>query len=866
MNYKSTAKCVYAMLLGTTAIGLSVPALAQSATQGGTQQVAQNDQGVQEMEQIIVTATRREERLQDVPISITVFNQQQLSNHNVINAEDLAAYTPSLGVNNDFGSQNTSFSIRGFSQDIGTQPTVGVYFADVVAPRGPAQGTAAGDGAGPGDFFDLQNVQVLKGPQGTLFGLNTTGGDVLLVPQKPTDEFGGYVEGSTGNFGMWDTQGVINIPVNDHIRLRFGVDHMTRNGYLTNTSGIGPGHFDDVDYTAVRASADIDVTSNLENYTIATYTYSGTNGDVGKLTMCTPVPISAGSLSPFCQAQLTPGTQSYQGSGFYDVAQNLFTNPYSKLETWRVINTTTWQVSDNLTIKNIASYSQIDDKLNIPLFGTNYYTQSQSSFGEPGEGSGNPPGGIPFAWTEIEPIPGGSSADEATYSEELQFQGTGLDNRLTWQAGLYYDASDPIGVAGALTSVNIDCPVEGSLNCLNVLGAYGPYANFGGYPAANYGGGDFTATQASFRDEAAYAQATYKFNDQFRLTEGVRYTQDAEYNTTQQIIYTYAVPSTWTGTPQAPNGSFCANYDAVAPGCTISAVAHSHAPTYMIDLDYTPDADTLVYAKYSRGYRAGGINADIPAPFNAFGPERVNTYEGGVKTSFEAWGVSGVFDAAAFFNDFDNQILFVGFVPNPSVCPQCAPSEGETNAGKSQIWGIEAGPTIIPFEGMTLHADYTYLNDKILKVTEPAFPAHYPFLPEGEPAAGLPTPLTPQDKVAVTATYVLPLDETIGKISVGATYTHTDVMLTNYIDTNFKGAPFGLAPLANQAYLGATGSAQPERRLEIGYGQAVRPFVLCDQCDRRKILYLHGGCRSGRHWWRGFTARRPDHVRRAAAL
>ena len=131
---------------------------------------------------IIVTARRTEERLQDVPISITVFNQEELANRNVVNAQDLAAYTPSLSANGNFGSENSSFAIRGFAQDIGTAPSVGVYFADVVAPRGASNGLPSGDGAGPGAFFDLQNVQILKGPQGTLFGRNTTGGAILLVP------------------------------------------------------------------------------------------------------------------------------------------------------------------------------------------------------------------------------------------------------------------------------------------------------------------------------------------------------------------------------------------------------------------------------------------------------------------------------------------------------------------------------------------------------------------------------------------------------------------------------------------------------------------------------------------------------------
>src|SRR6202007_1668321 len=126
-------------LLASTAltIGLATPAMAQSG----------------DTADIIVTARRVEERLQDVPISISVFTQQQLSNRNVVNSADLATYTPSLSVNDNFGSTNTAFAIRGFVQDAGTQPSVGVYFADVVAPRGAANNTPIGDGAGPGNFF-----------------------------------------------------------------------------------------------------------------------------------------------------------------------------------------------------------------------------------------------------------------------------------------------------------------------------------------------------------------------------------------------------------------------------------------------------------------------------------------------------------------------------------------------------------------------------------------------------------------------------------------------------------------------------------------------------------------------------------------
>jgi iron complex outermembrane receptor protein len=150
---------------------------------------------------IIVTARRTEERLQDVPISITVMSQDAITNRNISNAGDLGSYIPSLATNANFGPERSSFSIRGFIQEGRTSPSVAVYFADVVAPRANS-GTTSGNGAGVGAFFDLQNVQVLKGPQGTLFGRNTTGGAILLVPTKPTDKLEGYLEGSLGNYNM----------------------------------------------------------------------------------------------------------------------------------------------------------------------------------------------------------------------------------------------------------------------------------------------------------------------------------------------------------------------------------------------------------------------------------------------------------------------------------------------------------------------------------------------------------------------------------------------------------------------------------------------------------------------------------------
>ncbi|MBU6268203.1 MAG: TonB-dependent receptor plug domain-containing protein, partial [Sphingomonadales bacterium] len=452
----------HAALATALFVGLAAPAQAQSTADAPTD--------------IIVTARRVEERLQDVPISITVMNQSQLAAHNVVSAQDLARTTPSLQVNTGFGNENTTFSLRGFSQDISSAPTVGTYFADVVAPRGGSFSTPAGEGAGPGAFFDLQNVQVLKGPQGTLQGRNTTGGAVMLVPTKPTRKLEGYVEGSLGNFSAKGVQAVINVPFSDSLRARFGIDRQKRDGYIVNGSGIGPKDFNNLDYTALRASVVADLAPNLENYTIATYTNSHTNGSVQKVFAA-----GAGQLQAFAMDQLARQAPL----GFYGVLTDM---PDSSTRTrqWQVINTTRWLATDNLTIKNIVSYGEYRQQLRQPQFATNFIASPATLYGYLGyfnaianfsvlPGAAASPqtpafaaaiiqgqlaaGGIPdpstwangnlgatlaglngakFNYAQINPNPGHEFSAAKTFTEELQFQGNFMDGKLNWQAGFYF--------------------------------------------------------------------------------------------------------------------------------------------------------------------------------------------------------------------------------------------------------------------------------------------------------------------------------------------------------------------------------------------------------------------------------------------
>lgn len=750
-------KYCFPILLTTTIldVGLAGHAFAQNTP--AVPAAESTGQGI--ISEIIVTARRREERLQDVPISITVFNQQQLTDRNIVNAGDLATYTPSLTSNARFGSESTSFAIRGFIQEGPTSPSAAVYFADVVGLRANG-GTTAGNGAGPGSFFDLQNVQVLKGPQGTLFGRNTTGGAVLLVPQKPTGELEGYVEASGGNYNLQRIQGVLNTPFGDNFRVRLGVDRNTRDGYLhnvafvPNTPRVGPGDFGDIDYTAVRLSAVADLTPNLENYTIGSYSDSDTNGFVPKMVISFPT----GYRSANYAAQVAALRGDY-----YDVSNG---NPDAgqRIEQWQVINTTTWTVTDTLTLKNSISYGEFKQ------------AQAASIYGDNGVTAGNP-----FHYhyaVGITPGHGKHNVSQSTFTEEVQLQGRPSD-RFNYQAGVYYEYAKPLGgFQETYSGIFLDCVDLLSLQCTDTRGRLTPGP--GGISLeGRIGSASISRSQYTFRNRAVFAQGTYEFNDQFSLTAGIRYTSDDTSGLGQPLRINFPAANTpnlgCANPPPLTQGGTSAQIAADPSRCNISRSESSDKPTWLIDFDYKPTDDVLLYAKYARGYRQGSVNVSSYG-LETWGPEQVDTYEIGTKTSFDGV-VSGIFNLAVFYNDFTDQQLQLGTVACATISlPQCpfvpSPAAGIANAGKSTIKGVEVETSINLFAGFRIDIAYTYLDSKIESITLPPPPLGFTALTTA--AAGGPVPLTPENKYTITISYTLPLPESVGRLTLAATGTHQD--------------------------------------------------------------------------------------------
>lgn len=697
---------------------------------------------------IIVNARRSEERLQDVPISITVLSQEAISKRNIYNTADLGAYVSSLSVNSNFGPEKASFAIRGFVQEGKTAPSVGVYFADVVAPRANG-GTTSGNGAGVGSMMDLQNVQVLKGPQGTLFGRNTTGGAILLVPAKPTDRLEGFVEASVGDYDLRRAQAVINAPLSDTFRVRLAVDRNTREGYLRNRSGIGPDRLGDTDYFAGRLSIVGDLTPDLENYTIFSYSRSKNNGVVPRILGCDTNPPAGGlaeALAPLVCLQVA--RQNARGDGFWDV-ENTNPHPVQKVEQWQVINTTTWRASDSLTIKNIVSYAEYREASSFSLWGENLVVPNA--------------GGLILPAITMEPGASGHNSSQSTFTEELQFQGTTFGERLNWQVGAYLEVSEPLGWTSAYADVFIRCADVQTFQCTNPLG-------FGSVSSTNY--------RDTFNNKGFYAQATYKLTDRLAVTGGIRYTMDRLTDINRNVNVAVPAPGNPIFTCQniikfnnggnltsplvvdGPNAAQCENVFKIK----------SNKPTWLIDLEYKPSDDVMLFAKWARGYRQGGINPNNLG-IETWGPEKVDTYEIGAKTSFRG-AVPGYFNITGFYNDFRGQQLAVNSVIAPAFQGIVPPIQAIVNAGKSRLWGVEVDAAVRPFEGLSLDAGYTYLNTKLQSIAAITPPVFYesliPSAQEGEALS-----LSPKHRLTVSGTYTLPLDASIGEVAFGATYTYT---------------------------------------------------------------------------------------------
>ena len=401
------------------AVGVSNPAIAQVAANTAPPTASQPDAASRssavDMGEIIVTARRRAENIQDVPLSITAITGETLTNRGVRDVMDLQYQTPSLSVTGAGPTRNTvAYSIRGQrTQEVQllSDAPVGTYFAEVVQPR------TYGFGA---SFYDIQNIQVLKGVQGTLFGRNMTGGAVLVEPNHPQfDAF--HAEGTAqyGNYDMRDFYGVVNIPVSDFLAIRAAGKIRDRDGFTTDVSN--GRDYDDQHYKAFRVSAEFKY-DRFTSYTVADYVREREHGTAVKFigySLTDPIngrptviaqqigaspffPVAAGqppqNLIALMNADLALGKRRVNFGNFANgPLDGLNGASFTNIKNYGITNKSTFEAGA-VTFKNIFGYGRID-------FATH------TDFDGGGAALINP--------TQI--------VSTKNYSEEFQMQGTPLD-------------------------------------------------------------------------------------------------------------------------------------------------------------------------------------------------------------------------------------------------------------------------------------------------------------------------------------------------------------------------------------------------------------------------------------------------------
>jgi len=398
------------------------------------------------LSEVTVSARRRSESLQSVPISISAFDQTALDEHRIAQIDDLQHFVPSL--RQFYGAMNRNSD----QLQIRSLPGVLTYFAEAPAPA-----------IGPGRFFDLQNVQVLKGPQGTLFGGTSTGGAILVEPRRPTDRFEGHVRIGAGNYSLREVEGVLNLPVvADKLLVRFAVAGQQRDGFTRDVGPLFPGKdYDDRDHLAWRAGVTFRPSERFENYLVFDSYSRDTNGPGIKMIDYNP---SGPAVFVYGDA-LRDAVALQQSIGPRHTA--LSTDQRERAKEWGITDIAELRISDSLKLRNIASYrrSRLLDRYEF-------------------EGSTLP---ILDRTTE------GWASSTRTMSEELQLQGQSFGGALTWTTGVYWEETKPRDDA---KSVQI---------------------TFGAPPATN-------ASVSSSEQRAVFAQGTYDLGTWSSSLEGLSFT------------------------------------------------------------------------------------------------------------------------------------------------------------------------------------------------------------------------------------------------------------------------------------------------------------------------------------------------------
>ncbi len=655
------ALCASAAIVGLTGAHTT---MAQSSDQSTT--AASSGAGIEE---VIVTARRREEKAQTVPITLLTFTPETLQKQDIRDSLTLTDSIPGFNGSTGASLGLTYTFLRG-------APGVVAYWNQVpININNQAQGF----------YFDLANIQVLYGPQGTLFGLSNDAGALLFEPQHPKNDFEGYGQVTLGDYGRETIEGVVNVPVvEDKLLVRIGGQYQKQDGYQhviqQNLNLLNQ------NYWNFRGSATFTPTDNINNevmlnyfdtqYLPGAFTYNHANPAASQ---AIGIPLQSlltyaqlGYINPFATAQLAGKdinlTQlaAQQRAIGPDQVESVSLIPTAILKQLNIVDTASWDITDNITLKNIAGYEEISSYTRADIGGLGF-----GLLAGPQDGLLDQPRG-----------------PATQYNEEIQVQANFFDNKFKLTTGFFNQWGGANSGAGGSSPSNTHSP-------------YGiQYTDdFGGVSISGA-----TSTQQA-TTHAVYTQGTYDIGDYVEglsFTGGFRYSWDSFYTA---------------------GGSYCVtSCPAGDPINTLTAFTSQHArfrsPSYTLQLNYQILPETMIYINNSLGYKTGGFNGQnfVDSNIEIYKPEHLNNYEAGIKSDFDlgAIGMESVkarIDASVFYGVYRGiEIQTTGAYEGLNGVKNLGTPF--LDVGDGDLYGWDFQFTVLPFPDLEIHGDAEYNKGK----------------------------------------------------------------------------------------------------------------------------------------------------------
>ena len=521
------------------------------------------------LEEVVVTSRKRAESLQDVPIAVTVINEETLRELRIDNIENVATITPNLVVHTSAGGSPSAVAcMRGMCRTntiITEDPMVGTYVDGVYL------GKAAGSLL---DVLDLERVEVLRGPQGTLYGKNTLGGAINLVTRKPSDEVSAEVKATMGNEGILQLRAGANYPISDELAARISYLNKQRDPAVKNPIGADYGSEDvqaglvalrwqPMDNLVVDYNFDITKVDQLSAATTLTFANTPVYTDPNDTSTCVSGCTLVGwdIIGVDIAQNVTPEfSDTYYSDG---------TDHHQKLDVEGHSLIAEWDLGGNTSLKSISSYREVDVDYAL-------------SYG-------------------VQIFYGARTVETESFSQEFQLQGLSMDDKLAYTLGLFYYKE------------------EGREDNLQRLPGF--FAN------ATY---DAEVDSDSY---ALFGEATYDINQHWDVTLGLRYTVEnksadkiaTDRSGASPFVFMDTYQGTYLGSTTLPNGS-PVEYEREIENESVSP---------RLSVSYTPSDAWMVYAGYSRGYKSGGFNAAAVSPvsWQPFDDVVLDSYELGSKAT-----------------------------------------------------------------------------------------------------------------------------------------------------------------------------------------------------------------------------------------